>query len=57
MPAKAGGFTDPLFVTLNPPETEIDKKWATVAKRRLEDLHSGEVRAVPGDEVFKKDME
>ena len=47
-------IVDTLLKSLNPPETEIDKKWAAVAKRRLEELHSGEVRAVPGDEVFKK---
>ncbi|MCF6149635.1 MAG: addiction module protein [Candidatus Kuenenia sp.] len=45
---------DSLLKSLNPPESEIDKKWATVAKRRLEELHSGKVEAVPGEEVFKK---
>ena len=40
--------------SLNPPETDIDKKWALVAKRRLAELRTGEVVAVPGDEVFRK---
>jgi putative addiction module component (TIGR02574 family) len=45
---------DSLLKSLNPPETEIDKKWASVARRRLAELRSGEVNAVPGDEVLKK---
>lgn len=45
---------DSLLTSLNPLETEIDKKWAVVAKRRLEELRTGEVVAVPGDEVFRK---
>jgi putative addiction module component (TIGR02574 family) len=44
---------DSLLKSLNPPETDIDKKWASVARRRLAELRSGEVKAVPGDEVFK----
>jgi len=47
-------FVDSLLKSLNPPESEIDKKWASVAKRRLEELRSGEVKAIPGEEVFKK---
>ena len=45
---------DSLLKSLNPPETEIDKKWAAVAKRRLAELRSGSVKAIPGDEVFRK---
>lgn len=45
---------DSLLKSLNPPDTDIDKKWASVARRRLAELRSGEVKAVPGDEVFKK---
>jgi putative addiction module component (TIGR02574 family) len=45
---------DSLLKSLNPPETEIDKKWAAVARRRLEELRSGLVKAVPGDQVFEK---
>jgi hypothetical protein len=37
---------------INPPDPEIDKAWASVAKRRLEELRSGRVRPIPGDEVF-----
>jgi len=38
--------------SLNLPE--IDKKWAAVAKRRVEELRFGKVKAVPGGEVFKR---
>lgn len=45
-------IADSLLKTLNPPDPEIDKKWAVVAKRRLEELRSGSVEAISGDEVF-----
>jgi len=45
---------DSLLRSLNPPETDIDKKWITVAKRRLAEFRSGDVKPVPGEEVFKK---
>lgn len=45
---------DSLIKSLNPPDPEIEKKWAAVAKQRLEELRSGKVKAVPGDEVFEK---
>ena len=43
-----------LLRSLNPPDPEIDRKWAAVAKRRLEDLRSGRVKPVPGEEIFAK---
>ena len=45
---------DTLLKSLNLPESEIDKKWAAVAKRRLNELNSGQVKSIPGDEVFAK---
>lgn len=45
---------DCLLKSLNSPETEIDKKWATIAKQRLAELRNGKVKAIPGDEVFEK---
>lgn len=45
---------DSLLRSLNPPESEIDKKWAAVAKRRLDDIRAGNIKAVPGEEVFAK---
>ncbi len=45
---------DALLRSLNPPDPEIDRKWAAVAKRRLEELRSGRVKPVPGEDVFAK---
>jgi len=42
-----------LLESLNVPNPAIDKKWAAVAKRRLEELRSGKVKPIPGDEVFE----
>ena len=41
---------DSLLKTINAPIAEIDVEWIKVAKRRLTELRSGQVRAVPGDE-------
>ena len=45
---------DSLLRSLNPPQSEIDAQWATKAKRRLAELRSGKVDAVPGEAVFKR---
>ena len=45
---------DSLLRSLNIPKTEIDIDWATVAKCRLAELRSGQVKAIPGSEVFTK---
>lgn len=45
---------DSLLRTLNPVSDDIDVEWIKVAKRRLAELRSGRVTAIPGDEVFAK---
>lgn len=45
---------DSLLRSLNQPDPEMDRKWAAVAKRRLQELRSGRVKPVPGEEVFAK---
>ena len=47
-------MVDSLLKSLNVPETDIDKRWASVAQRRLDDLRSGRVEAVAGEKVFEK---
>lgn len=42
-------IVDSLLQTLNPPNREMDREWAHVAKSRLEELRSGRVRAVSGE--------
>jgi len=47
-------LADSILRTLNRPDPVMDERWLTVAKRRLEELRSGRVQAVDGDEVFSK---
>jgi putative addiction module component (TIGR02574 family) len=47
-------MVDSLLKSLNLPEIYIDKCWASVAQRRLDDLRSGRVEAVAGEKVFEK---
>ncbi len=47
-------IVDSLLRSLNPPDPEIDRKWAAVAERRLEELRSGRAKPIPGEEVFAK---
>ncbi len=45
---------DSLLKSLNPPDSDIDDKWLTVAKTRLEEIRSSNVNIIDGEEVFKK---
>jgi len=45
---------DSLIKSMNPVDPNIDSKWLEVSKRRLNELKSGEVKGVPGDEVFNR---
>ena len=45
---------DSLLRSLNQPESGIDKIWSKEAKRRLDELRSGQVEAISGAEVFDK---
>lgn len=45
---------DSLLHSLNQPESEIDEKWIVVARKRLAEMRSGSVEAVPGDRVFER---
>ena len=47
-------IVDCLLRSLNQPESDIDKEWAAVAKRRLDELRLGKVEAVPGEVVFER---
>lgn len=40
--------------TLNAPDAGIDAAWVAEARRRLEELRSGAVEAIPGDVVFAR---
>ena len=45
---------DAILRSLNPPESGMDREWAKVAQRRLAELRSGEVKPVPGEQVFAR---
>jgi len=47
-------MVDLLLRSLNQPKAEIDKKWVEVAKRRLTEIKTGSVEAVPGKDVFER---
>jgi len=47
-------LVDTLLSSLNTPESAFDKQWIAVAKDRLQQLKSGEVKAVSSEDVFKK---
>ena len=43
-----------LLHSLNPSQKEIDELWAEEAEKRVEELKTGEVQAIPGDKVFRE---
>jgi hypothetical protein len=45
---------DSLLKTMIQPDNDIDREWSSVALQRLNDLRSGNVRGVPGEEVIAK---
>ena len=46
-------LVDKLLESLNAPSREaIDRLWAAEAERRIDELDSGKVQAIPGEQVF-----
>ena len=46
-------LVDRLLESLNAPtREEIDRLWAEEAERRIDELESGKVKAIPGEQVF-----
>ncbi len=45
---------DAVLRSLDAPESEIDRKWAQVAQRRLAEVRAGEIEPIPGEQVFAK---
>jgi len=45
-------IVDSILKTLNKPVPGVDQQWLIVAKQRLEELRSGQVETVSGDELF-----
>ena len=48
-------LVEKLITSLNLPiDEDIDHLWAEEAERRISQIEAGEVRIVPGEEVFSK---
>ena len=46
-------LVDKLLQSLNAPSREdIDQLWAEEAERRIDEFDSGEIQAIPGEQVF-----
>jgi len=45
---------DRLLRSLNPTRKEIDEMWVLESEKRVEEIESGKVKTVSGDEVFRK---
>ena len=43
-----------LLESLNPAKKEIDELWAKEAEKRVEDIRTGKVKTIPGEEVFRE---
>jgi putative addiction module component (TIGR02574 family) len=43
---------DYLLKSLNPSESEIEKRWAQEAQSRLNDIKSGKVKTISGEKIF-----
>jgi putative addiction module component (TIGR02574 family) len=45
-------LVDSLLQSLNAPGADTERQWLAEAERRLRQVRSGQVRLIPGDEVF-----
>ncbi len=45
---------DRLLKSLSPSQKEIDELWAKEAEKRVEEIKSGKVKPILGEEVFKE---
>lgn len=45
---------DRILESLTPTQTEIDELWKAEVERRIDDVESGKVKTIPGDEVFAR---
>jgi putative addiction module component (TIGR02574 family) len=56
LPADARlGLVEKLLVSLNLPiQAEVERQWAEEAERRVGQIDRGEVKLIPGEEVFAR---
>jgi putative addiction module component (TIGR02574 family) len=48
-------LVDKLLKSLNAPsKEEVDKAWAEESERRIDEIESGNVQTIPGEQVFRE---
>ena len=47
-------FIDSLIKSLNATDSEIDRAWIDISRKRWNELKSGKVQGISGEEVFEK---
>ena len=47
-------LVEKILESLNPSHKEIDELWAIETEKRVDAIDRGEVKTVPGEEVFRK---
>ena len=45
-------LVDRLLDSISPSQKEIDELWKIEVERRVEEVRSGKVKTIPGDQVF-----
>ena len=45
---------DRLLDSISPTQSQIDELWKIEVERRVDEVESGKVKTIPGDEVFAK---
>ena len=45
-------LVDRLLESIGPSQKEIDELWSIEAERRVEEVRSGKVKTIPGEQVF-----
>ncbi len=46
-------LVDELLKSLNPSQVEMDELWAAEAEKRVDEIESGKVQPIPGEQVFR----
>jgi len=45
---------DLILKSMNPINSDIDRRWIEISRKRLNELSTGKINGIPGDEVFDK---
>lgn len=45
---------DHLLESITPPKTDVEEAWKDEVERRIDEVESGEVELIPGEEVFAR---